>query len=121
LHVAYNVSVTSELCTAVNDNKHIVAVITYGSTGIKTSKPQLRHVPTVASESSSRDVQTKTTFFYPTTGPFFTIPSHTDFRAAPASVAHTRILSFLKPFVGGPYFDLEAIWVCHLLAAKLCL
>jgi carboxymethylenebutenolidase len=28
-------------------------------------------------------------------------------------VAHTRSLSFLKPLMGGPYFDLEAIWDEH--------
>lgn len=29
------------------------------------------------------------------------------------SVSHTRNLTFLKPRMNGPYFDLEAIWDEH--------
>ena len=36
-----------------------------------------------------------------------------DFDYAADSVAHTRNLQFLKPKMGGPYFDLEAIWEEH--------
>ena len=45
----------------------------------------------------------------------FVLPSHTDFHAAAASVAHTRSLGFLKKHIGGPIFDLEAIWDEHTL------
>lgn len=36
-----------------------------------------------------------------------------DFDYAADSVAHTRNLQFLKPKMGGPCFDLEAIWEEH--------
>jgi hypothetical protein len=36
-----------------------------------------------------------------------------DFDYAADSVAHTRNLQFLKPKMGGPYFDLEEIWEEH--------
>jgi carboxymethylenebutenolidase len=36
-----------------------------------------------------------------------------DFDYAADSVAHTRNLQFLKPKMGGPYFDLEDIWEEH--------
>ena len=52
-------------------------------------------------------------FVYLGLGSHFTIPAHHHFSNAPAGVAHTRCLTFLKPLTGGPYFDLEAIWDEH--------
>ncbi|KAL4783333.1 hypothetical protein BJX76DRAFT_258881 [Aspergillus varians] len=43
----------------------------------------------------------------------FTVPGHADFNISCAGVAHTRSLSFLKKYLGGPYFDLEKIWDEH--------
>ena len=45
----------------------------------------------------------------------FSLPDHEHYQAGPASVAHTRSLGFLKNHLGGPYFDLEAIWDEHTL------
>lgn len=43
----------------------------------------------------------------------FVIPRHPDFLSSYAAVAHSRTLTFLKQKMGGPYFDLEAIWDEH--------
>ncbi|KAI0968461.1 hypothetical protein F4678DRAFT_464528 [Xylaria arbuscula] len=43
----------------------------------------------------------------------FVLPSSRDFHYNSASVSHTRSLSFLRPALGGPIFDLEAIWDEH--------
>jgi carboxymethylenebutenolidase len=43
----------------------------------------------------------------------FATPFTADFLYHADSVAHTRTLSFLKPLMDGPYFDLEAIWDEH--------
>ncbi|KAE9365592.1 hypothetical protein N431DRAFT_353906 [Stipitochalara longipes BDJ] len=45
----------------------------------------------------------------------FILPSHEHYQASPASVAHTRSLGFLKKHLGGPNFDLEAVWDEHTL------
>lgn len=45
----------------------------------------------------------------------FVLPSHEDFQVAPAGLAHTRTLGFLRKHLGGPIFDLEAIWDEHTL------
>lgn len=45
----------------------------------------------------------------------FILPSHGDYEAGAANVAHTRSLGFLKKLLNGPYFDLEAIWDEHTL------
>ena len=41
------------------------------------------------------------------------LPASEDYHASSAGLAHTRSLSFLKPLLDGPYFDLEAIWDEH--------
>lgn len=45
--------------------------------------------------------------------PDFIIPGHSNFKISTAGVAHTRILTFLKQHLNGPYFDLESIWDEH--------
>jgi carboxymethylenebutenolidase len=45
--------------------------------------------------------------------PGFIIPGHAEFKISTAGVAHTRSLGFLKKHLGGPYFNLEAIWDEH--------
>lgn len=113
---AYGVAPTKDISSAIDESEEIAAVILYGEDAIQTQKPQLRHVsqaPPTAPSRDPLDVDAKRTFYYPNTGKRFVIPAHKDFRAASAAVAHTRCLTFLKPIVGGPYFDLEAIWEEH--------
>lgn len=40
-------------------------------------------------------------------------PADEEYHAESANLAHTRSLTFLKPLLNGPYFDLEAIWQDH--------
>ncbi|KAF2707616.1 hypothetical protein K504DRAFT_410084 [Pleomassaria siparia CBS 279.74] len=41
------------------------------------------------------------------------LPADEDYDGKSAQLAHTRSLSFLKPLLEGPYFDLEAVWDEH--------
>lgn len=43
----------------------------------------------------------------------FATPFHDHFHYGTEAVSHTRNLAFLKPRIGGPFFDLEAIWEEH--------
>ncbi|TEY59335.1 hypothetical protein BOTCAL_0195g00040 [Botryotinia calthae] len=45
----------------------------------------------------------------------FILPSHNHYDPGSAGVAHTRSLGFIKKHLGGPIFDLEAIWDEHTL------
>lgn len=45
----------------------------------------------------------------------FILPSHSAYDPGAAGVAHTRSLGFIKKHLGGPIFDLEAIWDEHTL------
>ncbi|KAL2193962.1 hypothetical protein P885DRAFT_44038 [Corynascus similis CBS 632.67] len=78
--------------------------------------PVLAHLPGntnwLRDETGGRKKQA-TVHIYPGAERFFVVPAHADYRKSAAAVAHTRSLSFLKPLLGGPYFDLEAIWDEH--------
>jgi carboxymethylenebutenolidase len=41
------------------------------------------------------------------------LPADEEYHAQSAALAHTRTLTFLKPLLGGPWFDLEAVWDEH--------
>ncbi|KAG4433053.1 hypothetical protein IFR05_011471, partial [Cadophora sp. M221] len=45
----------------------------------------------------------------------FILPGYDQYQAGPAGVAHTRTLGFLRAHLGGPHFNLEAIWDEHCL------
>lgn len=52
-------------------------------------------------------------YHYPTARDHWFSAGEKDFDYSSDSVAHTRNLQFLKPKMGGPYFDLETIWEEH--------
>ncbi|TKA25680.1 hypothetical protein B0A50_05775 [Salinomyces thailandicus] len=110
--IAYGIPATAELSKAIDTHDSIKAAVLYGSEDISTTKPHLRHITGAHQSPPSSKAKT---FHYPDLGPFFPLPSHPDFKSAPAAVAHTRCLAFLKPLLNGPYFDLEAIWEEHTL------
>lgn len=76
-------------------------------------KPVLYHIAGSAPKDGAVKPKDEKKFYYPSAKPFFTIPAHPDFSSASAAISHTRTLSFLKPLMAGPYFDLEAIWEEH--------
>jgi carboxymethylenebutenolidase len=57
--------------------------------------------------------QSSTKYFYPTSSPYFVLPQTTHYDPASANLAHSRTLVFLRKGLGGPFFDLEAIWDEH--------
>lgn len=66
--------------------------------------------PPQDSSDKSSDVKVHS---YPDTKPYFVLPSAAAYDNASASMAHTRSLVFLRKHLGGPHFDLEAIWEEH--------
>ncbi|KAI1411334.1 hypothetical protein F5Y13DRAFT_165473 [Hypoxylon sp. FL1857] len=94
----------------------ICAIVCYGASlaGTTGSRlPLLGHVPGDVEESGAIDNCNVKQHYYAGMKTFFVIPAHEDYHAPSASVAHTRTLSFLKPLMDGPYFDLEKIWEEH--------
>ena len=50
---------------------------------------------------------------YKSASPYFVLPQTAYYESRHASLAHSRTLPFLKSHLGGPNFDLEAIWDEH--------
>ncbi|KAM0229243.1 hypothetical protein ACHAPO_010138 [Fusarium lateritium] len=75
--------------------------------------PLARHIVGPTSKSSSNKTD-GIEYYYPKAQSYaFATPFHQHFDYNMESVSHTRNLQFLKPKVGGPYFNLEYIWEEH--------
>ncbi|KAL2264211.1 hypothetical protein VTK26DRAFT_487 [Humicola hyalothermophila] len=100
------------LSAAITACPKIAAAVFYGCCPAKElTVPALAHLP--GKDKGDTRGPNLTVHAYPSAARYFTIPSHHDYRASSAAVSHTRSLTFLKPLLGGPYFDLEAIWDEH--------
>ncbi|KAF8897177.1 hypothetical protein BD779DRAFT_355063 [Infundibulicybe gibba] len=72
--------------------------------------PTMIHIPSAPSTTTPN----ATAHVYPNAkSPFFILPQTQDYDSPSASLAHTRTLVFLRKHLGGPFFDLEAIWEEH--------
>ncbi|KAL2163877.1 hypothetical protein VTH06DRAFT_3088 [Thermothelomyces fergusii] len=111
-----NTTSHTSLLDAIRTQTTIVGAVFYGDyPDVDPPIPVLAHLPGKTGRPSGEREKSErlTVHSYPGAGKFFIIPAHADYRASAAAVAHTRSLSFLKPLMGGPYFDLEAIWDEH--------
>jgi carboxymethylenebutenolidase len=121
--------VDSSLLAAISSIEGISAAVFYGCIPeTEPPFPVLAHLP-----GWGRTVNTSMKkYAYNGTETFFVVPAHEHYRASSAAVglsfcplekrssslipwpiAHTRTLTFLKPLINGPYFDLEEIWEEH--------
>ncbi|KAL4902942.1 hypothetical protein BDW74DRAFT_54754 [Aspergillus multicolor] len=90
---------------------------------ITTPIPTIQHLsgnPTTTTEipaqrapDTNTDRETKQYTYPNAPSPLFALPTMSDFNYTTEAVSHTRNLSFFKKHMGGPYFDLEAIWDEH--------
>ena len=72
--------------------------------------PILQHLSGTSLEPSIRS-EFVTVYFDPTVKLYnFAMPFDLEFNYNAESLSHIRNLKFLKPLLGGPYFDLEGIW-----------
>ncbi|OTB17193.1 hypothetical protein K445DRAFT_316686 [Daldinia sp. EC12] len=117
--ITYMPVLESAVFETIEAQKELCAVVCYGmlGTGVIPSKlPLLAHIPRLPAgvqEDASNGGGNEKTYYYDDAKSFFPIPAHENYHATSASVAHTRSLAFLKPFVGAPYFNLEKVWEEH--------
>lgn len=75
--------------------------------------PCLKHL-SGAPSSTSKNTPTNRLYTYPSAkSSSFALPFQDDFSYSLEALSHTRNLTFLKPLMNGPYFDLEQIWDEH--------
>ncbi|KAI0384420.1 hypothetical protein F5Y04DRAFT_229251 [Hypomontagnella monticulosa] len=116
--IIYLPSVEHALLEKIEECSEICAVVCYGvppGGTVGSRMPLLSHMagPKRAEEGGVIEGRNEKRHYYPGAKPFFAIPAHENYHGPSASVAHTRTLSFLKPLLGGPYFDLEQVWDEH--------
>ncbi|KAB5522927.1 dienelactone hydrolase [Coniochaeta sp. 2T2.1] len=88
---------------------HLKGVVSYGAAML--AQPHLCHL---AERGVKSTTDNEALYYYPEAqSTSFVLPSHPDYLPASAAVAHSRSLEFLKKQLGGPWFDLEAIWEEH--------
>lgn len=109
---------------ALDANPRIVAAVGYGAFGNNTSDGMLNYsIPHIyhfaskakaAGEKKYEYTEDRILHEYPQAEhESFADPFSGDFQPSSESISHTRNLEFLKKHIGGPYFDLEAIWDEH--------
>lgn len=105
----YPPSFKDELASAIGASP-IAAVVTL-SAEWDISAPHLVHQPGKPTNPDS--APTKLYTYSDVTTADFIVPGREGFSYSTAAVAHSRSLQFVKDRVGGPWFDLEAIWEEH--------
>ncbi|KAJ5438130.1 uncharacterized protein N7458_009128 [Penicillium daleae] len=109
--IVYSPSFVADIVDEIDKCDEIKAIVSYGELDKTPKKTFLYHLPTQGTKEKSEN---GIIFRYPeVASASFIIPSHKDFSAASAAMAHTRCLSFLKKELDGPWFDLEEIWDEH--------
>lgn len=116
--IAYSPSLWNAAAPLLAAHSEIAASIIYSDTSSTLTPSSVPSVQHIAGAPTSKDPLPRTPqvtgYSYPSSPTFaFATPLTTNFHYANDSVSHTRNLTFLKPHLGGPFFDLEAIWDEH--------
>ncbi|KAJ3566964.1 hypothetical protein NP233_g6663 [Leucocoprinus birnbaumii] len=95
-----------------SDGLAIACLVSYGtSSGISspnTNLPTLLHLLKKSEAPANSTIHS-----YTVQSQNFVLPHSAEYDAGNASLAHSRTLVFLRKWLGGPHFDLEAIWDEH--------
>ncbi|KAG5727740.1 hypothetical protein E4T56_gene20784 [Termitomyces sp. T112] len=111
--VVYDPELVNSILPALAEDYRIVALVVYGTSppGDSLSTPTLIHLHASGKPGpSSSDAIFHT---YTSSSPHFVLPQASGYDPGSAALAHSRSLAFLRKWLGGPIFDLEAIWEEH--------
>ncbi|KAK0446529.1 uncharacterized protein EV420DRAFT_1569793 [Desarmillaria tabescens] len=96
---------------AVSRDTRISCVVSFGVAAVTSTVPIAFHVPSSYKESETTALTS--VYKYTTPSPYFVLPQAEEYKPTFASIAHTRNVVFLRKHIGGPHFDIEAIWDEH--------
>lgn len=115
----------STISSIVSKNLKLVCIAAYISSGSdlstqSTPTPTLFHIPSPDPEAPPSDAisakaatNTQTATYPSTSSPFFVLPNSSSYDPGNASMSHTTTLVFFRKHLGGPNFDIAAIWEEH--------
>ncbi|KAJ7429034.1 NTF2-like protein [Mycena latifolia] len=108
----YDPNLLAEVVSVIPQDPRLVCLAVYGY-----PLPAAAPVPTlVFLPSGSADVASGTNLAVcklDCPSPSFVLPQQSDFNTGAASIAHSKAAVHFKKYLGGPFFDLEAIWEEH--------
>ncbi|KAH9482461.1 hypothetical protein JR316_0004561 [Psilocybe cubensis] len=114
--IVYDSSLIYEVSEAVSKDPRIVSFTGYGSfPSTACTIPIILHLTSNAPRPRNPPSEVTTQYSYRTTSTQFVLPQSPTYDPSNASLAHSRTLAFIKKHIGGPFFDLEAIWEEHTL------
>jgi carboxymethylenebutenolidase len=112
--LVYDASLIRTVSDAVSKHPRIAAFIGYGSFPAPTcALPILIHLTANAPRPAHPPTDITTQHTYDTTSTAFVLPQAAKYDPGSASLAHSCTLDFLRKHLGGPFFDLGAIWDEH--------
>lgn len=111
----YDEKVLQDVCKALASDERFTCIVGYYSERqvlSSSTKPFLLHTLQKGDLEKVSGKQLEV-HAYLAASPHFVLPDSSYYDPASAALAHTRSLVFLRKHIGGPYFDLEAIWDEH--------
>ncbi|RDB20497.1 hypothetical protein Hypma_012461 [Hypsizygus marmoreus] len=111
--VVYDPTLVLSVTQALAANPRLVCLVIYGSPSTNShTVPTMAHL---SSDSPKTDTPNSslTSHVYAVPSPYFVLPQVAEYDPGSAALAHSRSLVFLRKWLGGPMFDLEAIWDEH--------
>ncbi|XP_006463976.1 hypothetical protein AGABI2DRAFT_194603 [Agaricus bisporus var. bisporus H97] len=94
----------------------ITCLIVYGISANPDTIRSAPRIPTLlqlTQEPNSEPPKGLTIHHYSDQTNHFVFPQSSDYHGGSAALSHSRSLVFLRKWLGGPFFDLEAIWAEH--------
>ncbi|KAG6852446.1 hypothetical protein C0991_011893 [Blastosporella zonata] len=113
--VVYDPEVVDFVVPLVVIDHRFVTLVIYGATPPTDSLsiPSLIHLHTGKKPDESYSSANSLIHVYATASPHFVLPQVAGYDPGSSALAHSRSLVFLRKWLGGPVFDLEAIWEEH--------
>jgi len=113
--IVYDSNLVYPISEAAAQEPRVTSFVGYGSFPAPACStiPIMLHLTTDVPKPVDDSNQLTTKYFYPTLSSYFVLPQTTHYDPRSASLAHSRTLVFLRKGLGGPFFDLEAIWDEH--------
>ncbi|KAG6918238.1 hypothetical protein DXG01_015831 [Tephrocybe rancida] len=111
--VVYDPKLVDPIVPVLIADHRVVSLVVYGANPSDGSLaiPSLVHLH--AGNKPDASSSYGTSHLYSSPSPHFVLPQVAGYDPGNAAIAHSRSLVFLRKFLGGPTFDLEAIWEEH--------
>ncbi|KAJ6567291.1 NTF2-like protein [Mycena vulgaris] len=108
----YDPTLIAEVISAIPQDPRLVCLVVYGyPLASPAPVPTLVFLPSGSADVASGPNLTICKLDSPS--PSFVLPQAVEFHTGAASIAHSKAAVHFKKYLGGPFFDLEAIWEEH--------